>query len=50
MPGWLVECSIIYPDYDGKNICAAYEYETFALLGTNLGITDNDAIARLKYM
>jgi len=50
MPGCLVQCSIIYPDRDGKRICAAYEYETIALLGTNLGITDNDAIARLKFM
>ncbi len=50
MPGCLVQCSIIYPDKDGKKICAAYEYETIALLGTNLGITDNDAIARLKFM
>jgi aldehyde:ferredoxin oxidoreductase len=50
MPGCLVQCSIIYPDKDGKKICAAYEYETIALLGTNLGIVDNDAIARLKFM
>ena len=50
MPGCLVQCSIIYPDKNGKKICAAYEYETIALLGTNLGITDNDAIARLKFL
>jgi aldehyde:ferredoxin oxidoreductase len=50
MPGCVVKCSIIYPDKDGKRLCSAYEYETIALLGTNLGITDNDAIARLKYM
>ena len=50
MPGCVVQCSIIYPDKDGKRICGAYEYETIALLGTNLGITDNDAIARLKFM
>ena len=50
MPGCLVQCSIIYPDKNGKRICAAYEYETIALLGTNLGITDNDAIARLKFL
>ncbi|MRR18067.1 MAG: iron-containing alcohol dehydrogenase [Deltaproteobacteria bacterium] len=50
MPGCLVQCSIIYPDKDGKKICAAYEYENIALLGTNLGITDNDAIARLKFL
>ncbi|MBW6487026.1 MAG: iron-containing alcohol dehydrogenase [Syntrophobacterales bacterium] len=50
MPGCLVQCSIIYPDKDGTRICGAYEYELIALLGTNLGITDNDAIARLKFM
>lgn len=48
MPGCVVQCSIIYPDKDGKRLCSAYEYETIAMLGTNLGITDNDAIARLK--
>ena len=50
MPGCVVKCSIIYPDQDGKRLCSAYEYETIALLGTNLGIIDNDAIARLKFM
>lgn len=50
MPGCVIRCSIIYPDKEGKRICSAYEYETIALLGTNLGITDNDAIARLKFM
>ena len=50
MPGCVVKCSIIYPDKDGKRLCSAYEYETIALLGTNLGIIDNDAIARLKFM
>jgi aldehyde:ferredoxin oxidoreductase len=50
MPGCLVQCSIVYPTPDGKRLCAAYEYETIALLGTNLCITDNDAIARLKFM
>ncbi|MFW6297888.1 MAG: iron-containing alcohol dehydrogenase [Desulfosalsimonas sp.] len=50
MPGCVVRCSIIYPDKDGSKICGAYEYETIGLLGTNLGITDNDAIARLKFM
>jgi aldehyde:ferredoxin oxidoreductase len=50
MPGCVVQCSIIYPDKDGSRLCAAYEYETIALLGTNLGIIDPDAIARLKYM
>ena len=50
MPGCLVQCSIIFPDNDGIRLCGAYEYEMIALLGTNLGITDNDAIARLKFL
>ena len=50
MPGCVVKCSIVYPDKEGKRLCAAYEYETIAMLGTNLGITDPDAIARLKFM
>lgn len=50
MPGCVVRCSIIYPDKDGNRICSAYEYENIAMLGTNLGITDPDAIARLKYL
>jgi aldehyde:ferredoxin oxidoreductase len=49
MPGCVVRCSIVFPDTRGNRLCSAYEYETIALLGTNLGITDNDAIARLKY-
>ena len=50
MPGCVVRCSIIYPDKEGQRLCSAYEYETIALLGTNLGITDPDAIARLKFL
>ncbi|MFC1896009.1 iron-containing alcohol dehydrogenase, partial [Thermodesulfobacteriota bacterium] len=50
MPGCVVQCSIIYPDADGDRLCSAYEYEAIAMLGTNLGITDHDAIARLKFL
>lgn len=49
MPGCVVRCSIVYPDAEGRRLCAAYEYETIALLGTNLGISDPDAVARLKF-
>lgn len=49
MPGCVVQCSIVFPDKEGHRLCAAYEYETIGLLGTNLGIIDNDAIARLKF-
>jgi len=50
MPGCVVQCSILYPDKDGNRLAAAYEYEALALLGTNLDITDADAVARLKFI
>ena len=50
MPGCVVRCSIIYPDADGKHLASAYEYEAIAMLGTNLGILDPDAIGRLKFI
>lgn len=45
MPGCLVECSIVYHDADGKHVTSGLEYETFGLMGTNLGVADLDAIA-----
>lgn len=46
MPGCLVRCSVVYMDKEGKHLTSALEYETIALLGTNLGIADPDAVAR----
>ena len=46
MPGCLVKGSVVYMDADGNHLTSSYEYETLALLGTNLGIADPDAIAR----
>lgn len=50
MPGCLIRCSNIYPDQAGKTIVASLEYENIGLLGTNLGITDLDQIAKLNYL
>ncbi len=50
MPGCVVQCSIVYPGPDGKRLASAYEYEAVAMLGTNLGLYDPDAIARLKHI
>ncbi len=50
MPGCVIQCSIIYNDAEGKRLTSAYEYEGVAILGTNLGISDPDAIARLKHI
>ena len=46
MPGCLVRCSVVYNDANGNHLTSSYEYETIALMGTNLGITDLDAVAR----
>jgi len=50
MPGCAVQCSIIYNDAEGNRLVSAYEYEGMAMLGTNLGISDPDAIARLQFV
>ncbi len=50
MPGCVVQCSIIYNGPDGKRLTSAYEYEGLSLIGTNLGISDLDAIARMKHI
>jgi len=47
MPGCIVKCSIIFNDADGKHVTSAFEYETIALLGTNLGISDPDEVAKM---
>ena len=50
MPGCIIRCSNVYPDKDGKTIVASLEYESIGLLGSNLGISDLDQIARLNYL
>ena len=50
MPGCLVKCSIVFNDADGKYITSSYEYETIAMMGTNLGITDPDVVAKFDYI
>lgn len=47
MPGCAVQCSNIFNRADGKYLTASLEYETLAMLGSNLGIDDLDAIARM---
>jgi aldehyde:ferredoxin oxidoreductase len=50
MPGCLVKCSIVWNDPDGNYVTSSYEYETIALMGTNLGIVDPDPIAKFDYI
>jgi len=49
MNGCLIKCSNIYPDASGKKICSTLQYESIALLGSNLGFTNLDPVARLNY-
>lgn len=48
MPGCVVQCSIMFHGPQGKPLVGAFEYEAVAMLGTNLGISDIDGIARLQ--
>ena len=50
MPGCVIRCSNVYPDQFGKKIVSPIEYETLALMGSNLAIGDLDTIARLNYI
>ena len=47
MPGCPVRCSPIFHDNNGNFLTAAFEYETIVLLGTNLGIDNLEAVARM---
>jgi aldehyde:ferredoxin oxidoreductase len=47
MPGCLIRCSTTYHGPDGKYLTSGLEYETLALLGTNLGLADPDVVAKL---
>jgi aldehyde:ferredoxin oxidoreductase len=48
MNGCVIRCSNIYGGEDGKAIVSPLEYETIGLMGSNLGIDDLDAVARLN--
>jgi aldehyde:ferredoxin oxidoreductase len=50
MKGCTIQCSNTYGGADGKAIVSPLEYETIGLMGSNLGIADLDAVARLNYI
>ncbi|MGQ9833417.1 MAG: aldehyde ferredoxin oxidoreductase family protein [Candidatus Villigracilaceae bacterium] len=50
MPGCVIQCSNVYGSQDGQEVLVSpIEYETIGLMGSNLGIGDLDAVARLNY-
>jgi aldehyde:ferredoxin oxidoreductase len=50
MPGCVISCRNVYVDKQGKPIVGTLQYETIALLGSNLGLGDLDDVARLNYL
>ncbi|MDI6707113.1 MAG: aldehyde ferredoxin oxidoreductase [Firmicutes bacterium] len=48
MNGCVIKCSNVYPDADGEGIVSTLQYENIALLGSNLGFDNLDAVARLN--
>jgi|TARA_Y100000310_G_C20687191_1_gene819837 aldehyde:ferredoxin oxidoreductase len=46
MQGCMVKCSVVHHGADGKHITSALEYETLALMGSNLGVGNADDVAR----
>lgn len=46
-PGCVMQCSNSYNDKDGNYLTSGFEYETVALFGPNLHISDLDAIAKM---
>ncbi len=49
MNGCVIRCSNVFAGPDGKAIVSPLEYETIGLLGSNLGIAELDAVARLNW-
>jgi aldehyde:ferredoxin oxidoreductase len=50
MPGCAIACRNSYVDEDGKPIVGTLQYETIALMGSNLGLDNLDDVARLNYL
>ncbi len=48
MKGCIIQCSNVYPDEDGNELVAPLEYETLGLIGSNLGLSDPDDVARIN--
>jgi aldehyde:ferredoxin oxidoreductase len=49
MVGCAIRCSNCYADASGRGIVSPLEYETIALMGSNLGFDDLDTVARLNW-
>ena len=50
MPGCIIACRNVYVDKAGNPIVGTLQYETIALMGSNLGLSDLDDVAKLNFM
>ena len=50
MPGCVIACRNNYVDKNGKEIVGTMQYETIALMGSNLGLDNLDDVATLNYL
>jgi aldehyde:ferredoxin oxidoreductase len=50
MPGCVIACRNVFVDEAGQPIVGTLQYETIALLGSNLGLDSLDEVARLNRM
>lgn len=50
MPGCVIACRNLFVDESGKPIVGTLQFETIALMGSNLGLGKLDDVARLNYM
>jgi len=49
MAGCIIKCGNIIPDKEGNFLSDSLEFETLGMLGSNLGISNLDTIAKLNY-
>jgi aldehyde:ferredoxin oxidoreductase len=50
MPGCVIACRNVFADESGKTIVGTLQYETIALVGSNLGINNLDDVAILNFI
>ncbi len=50
MPGCTIACRNLYVDQEGREIVGTLQFETIALLGSNLGLGSLDDVARINYL
>ena len=50
MPGCVIACRNLFVDRNGLPLVGTVQYETIALVGSNLGLNDLDDVAWINYL